>query len=676
MTWTTGLVVAATLAAAVAAQEAKFPLEAAQTVGTTAHQFRGMGDFDGDGDIDLQSYYNSTLVQLLNDGSGAFTPGTPLTLFAVGGILPIYPSPLATVALNGDGRMDFVAAFAQFVGGFLSNPSGAAPTPIWSIVESASVNAMTLGDFNGDGTLDYALAVGAVLRLWLGNPFGNPTFGGAAPLPVYVNPATGNTALLRSVDVTGDGVPEILVNGSTYGFTPTTHLQLYSGATGSPSLVSSFSFAEPGPPMPTVGDVDGDLDVDLVLFYAPVGLTPAGYRVLRRTGAATLTPEPFVAGGPATDLADYDGDGDLDGICCGGGGTPANQSVSKFEVSLNDGTGAFADAFTFDGRGSAGIVGAADLDGDGDRELVAGVSVFWNRGNAPVTGSPFAPLSDPFSAIRALRKFVDVDGDGDRDYFIGFGGGGWRRNDGSGTFVAGALPDPAMPAGTVPVAGDPATIDFDGDGDEDALTETQLASNSAYVDVRRLKNMGGGVFVDDGPATGGVRMTSYTTPAATTITWSLGSTTTQVADFDGDGDEDLLTTSPYGSYAGNTLAVTRLWLNDGREQLRMRGGESSLGLWAAKTPSDPDPQPPASAWNWVTLDFRQDPRGLWSGQGDMVDTVRYVDKTEAPEPWPWIPRYWRASDVPELRADMTAPDPTPAKKPTTPRKRAARPPKP
>ncbi len=30
--------------------------------------------------------------------------------------------------------------------------------------------------------------------------------------------------------------------------------------------------------MPTVGDVDEDLDVEIVLFYAPVGLTPAGNR--------------------------------------------------------------------------------------------------------------------------------------------------------------------------------------------------------------------------------------------------------------------------------------------------------------------------------------------------------------------------------------------------------------
>ena len=39
-------------------------------------------------------------------------------------------------------------------------------------------------------------------------------------------------------------------------------------------------------------------------------------------------------------LGDIDGDGDLDGVCCGGsdGGTPENWSCSRFEFAINDGT--------------------------------------------------------------------------------------------------------------------------------------------------------------------------------------------------------------------------------------------------------------------------------------------------------------------------------------------------
>lgn len=87
----------------------------------------------------------------------------------------------------------------------------------------------------------------------------------------------------------------------------------------------------------------------------------------------------------------------------------------------------------------------------------------------------------------------------------------------------------------------------------------------------------------------------------------------------------------------------RLWSTEGEEMLRMRCQHSQEGGLAALMP---DAVP-----SWVTLDFRQDARGRWSGEGDMVDTVRYVDGAEAPQPWPWVPRYWRASDVPELHGD-------------------------
>ena len=118
--------------------------------------------------------------------------------------------------------------------------------------------------------------------------------------------------------------------------------------------------------------------------------------------------------------------------------------------------------------------------------------------------------------------------------------------------------------------------------------------------------------------------------------------------------------------------TTRLWQTDGRELLRMYGGESSSGPLAKKDQTGAQLLLPENAANWVTLDFRQDPRGLWRGEGSMVDTVRYMDKTEKPEPWPWVPRYWRASDVPELRADNPGTSSAPAKTPTAPRKRAAR----
>ena len=97
--------------------------------------------------------------------------------------------------------------------------------------------------------------------------------------------------------------------------------------------------------------------------------------------------------------------------------------------------------------------------------------------------------------------------------------------------------------------------------------------------------------------------------------------------------------------AGNDSTV-RLWTTDGKEQLRMEAGETGNRLSRLLLPQSGTHAPT----NWYALDFRQDPRGLWSGEGKILEQLRYRDMGEAPQPWPWLPRDWRAKDVPELRA--------------------------
>ncbi len=53
--------------------------------------------------------------------------------------------------------------------------------------------------------------------------------------------------------------------------------------------------------------------------------------------------------------------------------------------------------------------------------------------------------------------------------------------------------------------------------------------------------------------------------------------------------------------------------------------------------------------SWYSVDFRHDPRGLWRGNGPALEKLQYRDN-EPIQPAPWLPRDWRALDLPELKA--------------------------
>lgn len=292
------------------------------------------------------------------------------------------------------------------------------------------------------------------------------------------------------------------------------------------------------------GDIDSDGDTDLVLFHA------GEFAVFRRQGEV-LTLEPCAPGGPATDLFDIDQDGDLDGVCCGGGSGPNSTEAlfiapSVWELSINDGTGNFGPAVAIPGIAGTGWTGAMDVDGDGDLDLTAGVTTYFNAGALDRTGLGAArPLA-------GMNFRVDYDGDGDAD------GGAPEFVDGSLRYfenVGGGVFEPLL----APVVGAPAALheeevaahlDADGDGDTDLLVRGRLGFGS--TETYLVTNVAG-TFHFGGALTG--------SPLEEDV--DFGVPASLVVDFDQDGHPDLLQTYRAAVDAALPQPASRVLLNSG-----------------------------------------------------------------------------------------------------------------
>lgn len=127
-----------------------------------------VGDFDGDGDIDLAFTSDTSFVQIMvNDGAGNFTQGQRV-------IVGTQPMHVRAADFNQDGKLDLVTANAKSntihisygIGdGTFGDNTGAQDS--WKSIDlvrnSALVN-MVVADFDGDGAPDIAVAENRTTR--------------------------------------------------------------------------------------------------------------------------------------------------------------------------------------------------------------------------------------------------------------------------------------------------------------------------------------------------------------------------------------------------------------------------------------------------------------------------------------------------------------------------------
>jgi hypothetical protein len=215
------------------------------------------------------------------------------------------------------------------------------------------------------------------------------------------------------------------------------------------------------------------------------------------------------------------------------GSTLAQPRVFQFTTAVTGGSGNFAGGAEVAVGGAPYIVITADVDNDGDLDLLtpnfynSTVSIRLNNGAGVFSGGSDPSVgSQPRGVVMA-----DLDGDGDLDLATSNYNANTvsiRLNNGAGIFSGNT---------ELPVGGRPQSIvaaDLDGDGDLDLLSSNEIG---ATVSIR----------INNGNAS----FTAQPDVSVSSFPFSI-----TIADVDSDGDIDLVA----GNYTSNTVSIR---LNNG-----------------------------------------------------------------------------------------------------------------
>ncbi len=337
--------------------------------GTGPGPVLGLGDFNGDGQVDLAiATFNCVYTQcpygyltiLPGTGNGVF-PGTN------------YPTPsrttmIATGDFDGDGKPDLAVANRNQVDNktlsVLLNKGDGTFQPHVDYLSGSWAEGVATGDFNHDGRQDVAVANKneGTVSVFLAN-----TDGSLQPRVDYAT--TGNPTSVLAADFNGDGKLD-LVTVPSYPAV----VSVLSG-NGDGTFQAHRDFAATGFRYAAfAGDLNGDGKLDLVLSTQDSDLTT----ILLGDGNGDFgaphyccSPYSWSAG-----IADFNGDGKLD--------IASSNGYGEVAISLGNGDGTFQAPVLYPSSGAYYVV-AADVDGDGKQDVVAmggnNISVLYGNGD-------------------------------------------------------------------------------------------------------------------------------------------------------------------------------------------------------------------------------------------------------------------------------------------------------
>ncbi len=355
---------------------------------------------------------------LLEDGSLTTTLLAPFTEQVITNTANGAHSVVAA-DVDGDGDLDVLAASdnGDTVAWF-ENIDGlgtfGAEQVITNLADGAF--AVTAADVDGDGDLDVlAASTNDDTVAWYENTDGLGTFGAEQ---VITNTADGAYSIVAT-DVDGDGDLDVLAaskNDDTVAWYENTD---GLGTFGTEQVLTNTA---DGAVDVTAADVDGDGDQD-VLVASLIGDTVAWYE--NTDGLGTFGAEQLIDnsanGARSVTTADVDGDGDLDVVAA----IRVSDTVVWYENT--DGLGTFGSEQVINNttNGPSSVM-AADVDGDGDLDVVAasvfGDTVAWfeNTDGLGTFGAAQVLTNTADGAISVA--IADVDGDGDLDVLAASGG--------------------------------------------------------------------------------------------------------------------------------------------------------------------------------------------------------------------------------------------------------------